>query len=59
MSLLHWCMLLLMCTATTRVASAGNRERNLWTAILTNNLEDIEKFLDAGAKPNHRNEVSE
>ena len=39
------------------VASAGNKERNLWTAILMNKIDDIAKHLDNGANPNSKNEV--
>ena len=40
------------------LTEAGNKERNLWAAILTNNMEDIILLLYNGANPNSRNEVS-
>ena len=44
-------------TLSCRLTLAGNKDRNLWTAILTNNLVDVEKHLDDGADPNNKNEV--
>ena len=46
------------CLSSALLISAGNKERNLWSSILTNNLDEVVKHLKDGAKPNHRNEVS-
>jgi hypothetical protein len=49
--------LLFLCLLTVRIASAGNKERNLWSAILINKIEDVEKHLEDGANPDSKNEV--
>lgn len=51
-------LFLLLSFLSIRITNAGNKERNLWTAILTNKIEDIKKHLKDGADPNSKNEVN-
>lgn len=57
-SLLRSLFFSLLCLLTFRITIAGNKERNLWSAILINKIEDVEKYLKKGADPNCKNAVS-
>lgn len=46
-----------ICLLSSGATHAGNKERNLWSSILINKIEDVETHLKDGANPNSKNEV--